>query len=287
MGDENHIRTLGDYSKPSHEGYKNTIELPVRNNVVPLRSYTIRLEQNECSFHGLCQSNLKGLVSNFMESQDARLSKFEANFKQQQSEMTKKIDTVLKAIKDRMAGALLGDTTSTLVVRSYYVSDLSSCASSELTFLAGSELKLASYRGHENNARGAGAAGYEGAQNIVRNANPNQARQIKYYNFNGMGYIPQNCTQPKQPHNSEYFKDKMLLMQAQENMVTLDEEQLLFIAGRQDNVVDEDVDEKPVQDLTLNVDNVFQADDCDAFDSDVDEAPTVQTICLILSDLEF
>ncbi|GKG45021.1 hypothetical protein Tco_0495099, partial [Tanacetum coccineum] len=27
----------------------------------------------------------------------------------------------------------------------------------------------------------------------------------------------------------------------------------------------------PVQDLALNVDNVFQADDCDAFDSDVDE----------------
>ncbi|GJX05310.1 hypothetical protein Tco_0191226 [Tanacetum coccineum] len=39
-----------------------------------------------------------------------------------------------------------------------------------------------------------------------------------------------------------------------------------------------DVDEQPVQDLTLNVDNVFQADDCDAFDSDVDEAPTAQTM---------
>nr|GFB71878.1 hypothetical protein [Tanacetum cinerariifolium] len=37
----------------------------------------------------------------------------------------------------------------------------------------------------------------------------------------------------------------------------------------QDNVVDEDVDEKPVQDLALNVDNMFQADDGDAFDSDV------------------
>ncbi|GJY77730.1 hypothetical protein Tco_0483531 [Tanacetum coccineum] len=33
MGDENPIRTLGDYSKPSHEGYKNTIELPAGNNV--------------------------------------------------------------------------------------------------------------------------------------------------------------------------------------------------------------------------------------------------------------
>ncbi|GKE28004.1 hypothetical protein Tco_1443388 [Tanacetum coccineum] len=65
---------------------------------------------------------------------------------------------------------------------------------------------------------------------------------------------------------------------ATENRVSLDEEQLLFIAGGQDNVVDEDVDEQPVQDLALNVDNVFQADDCDAFESDVDEAPTTQTM---------
>ncbi|GJT80608.1 hypothetical protein Tco_1054950 [Tanacetum coccineum] len=53
MGDENPIRTLGDYSKPSHEGYRNTIELHVGNNVVPLRSDTIRLVQNGCSFHRL------------------------------------------------------------------------------------------------------------------------------------------------------------------------------------------------------------------------------------------
>ncbi|GJV84326.1 hypothetical protein Tco_1524224 [Tanacetum coccineum] len=72
-------------------------------------------------------------------------------------------------------------------------------------------------RGQGNNARGAGAASYGGAQNRVGNANP----------------------------------------------------------GGQDNVVDDDVDEQPVQDLALNVDNVFQDDDCDAFDSDVDEAPTV------------
>nr|GEZ96721.1 retrovirus-related Pol polyprotein from transposon TNT 1-94 [Tanacetum cinerariifolium] len=70
----------------------------------------------------------------------------------------------------------------------------------------------------------------------------------------------------------------MLLMRAQENKVALDEEQLLFIVGRQDNDVDEDVDEKPVQDLALNVDNMFQDNDCDAFDYDVDEAPTTQTM---------
>nr|GEU82831.1 retrotransposon protein, putative, unclassified [Tanacetum cinerariifolium] len=57
--------------------------------------------------------------------------------------------------------------------------------------------------------KGTGVAGYGGAQNIVENTNPGQARQIKCYNYN---------------------------------------------------------------------DNVFQADECDAFDSDVDEAPIVQTM---------
>nr|GFA32539.1 hypothetical protein [Tanacetum cinerariifolium] len=33
---------------------------------------------------------------------------------------------------------------------------------------------------------------------------------------------------------------------------------------KQDNAIDDDVDEQPVQDLALNVDNVFQVDDCDA-----------------------
>ncbi|GJR04321.1 zinc finger, CCHC-type containing protein [Tanacetum coccineum] len=33
MGDENPIRTLGDYSKPSQEGYRNAIELPIGNSV--------------------------------------------------------------------------------------------------------------------------------------------------------------------------------------------------------------------------------------------------------------
>ncbi|GJU65156.1 retrovirus-related pol polyprotein from transposon TNT 1-94 [Tanacetum coccineum] len=58
-----------------------------------------------------------------------------------------------------------------------------------------------------------------------------------------------NCTQPKRPQNSDYFKDKMLLMQAQENGAVLDEEELLFLA-----------------------------DECDAFDSDVDDEPTDQSI---------
>ncbi|GKA65388.1 hypothetical protein Tco_0765095 [Tanacetum coccineum] len=58
--------------------------------------------------------------------------------------------------------------------------------------------------------------------------------------------------------------DKMMLMQAQENGAVLDEDELLFLAGEQGNTFDADVDNQPVQDLVLNEDNIFQADECDA-----------------------
>ncbi|GKF86847.1 hypothetical protein Tco_0254674, partial [Tanacetum coccineum] len=41
--------------------------------------------------------------------------------------------------------------------------------------------------------------------------------------------------------NSDYFMDKMPLMQAQENGAVLDEEELLFLAGEQTNTFDADV----------------------------------------------
>ncbi|GJZ53932.1 zinc finger, CCHC-type containing protein [Tanacetum coccineum] len=72
IGDENPIRTLGDYSKPSLKGYRNTIEeLPVGNNVVPLRSDTIRLVQNGCSFHGLRSEDPNQHLKDFLKLMDS------------------------------------------------------------------------------------------------------------------------------------------------------------------------------------------------------------------------
>nr|GFA08644.1 zinc finger, CCHC-type [Tanacetum cinerariifolium] len=71
MGDENPIRTLEDYSKPSHEGYRNTIELLVRNNVVPLRSDTIWLVQNGCSFHELWSEDPNKHLKDFLKLVDS------------------------------------------------------------------------------------------------------------------------------------------------------------------------------------------------------------------------
>ncbi|GJS36971.1 MAK10-like protein [Tanacetum coccineum] len=71
MGDTNHIRTLGDYSKPSHEGYRNTIEFPIGNNVVPLQSDTIQLVQNGCSFHGLWSEDPNQHLKDFLKLVDS------------------------------------------------------------------------------------------------------------------------------------------------------------------------------------------------------------------------
>ncbi|GJS42365.1 hypothetical protein Tco_0567408 [Tanacetum coccineum] len=64
----------------------------------------------------------------------------------------------------------------------------------------------------------------------------------------------------------------MLIIKAHKNGVALDEEQLLFIAGGQDNAVDDDVDEQPVQDLALNVDNTMFMANLSSTDPVYDEA---------------
>nr|GEW53957.1 MAK10-like protein [Tanacetum cinerariifolium] len=71
IGDENRIHALGDYSKPSHEGYRNTIELLIGNNVVPLRSDTIQLVQNGCSFYGLRSEDPNQRLKDFLKLVDS------------------------------------------------------------------------------------------------------------------------------------------------------------------------------------------------------------------------
>nr|GEW88094.1 MAK10-like protein [Tanacetum cinerariifolium] len=71
MGDENPIRALGDYSKPSHEGYKNTIELLEGNNGMPLRSEAIRLVLNGCLFHRLWSEDPNQHFKDFLKLVDS------------------------------------------------------------------------------------------------------------------------------------------------------------------------------------------------------------------------
>ncbi|GKF32786.1 retrovirus-related pol polyprotein from transposon TNT 1-94, partial [Tanacetum coccineum] len=160
-----------------------------------------------------------------------------------------------------------------------------------------------------NNARGNVIARNARGQNRCGNVNPGQAKPIKCYNCNGLGHIAQELLDEEQllflvgehvtnfdddvddPPEKDlalnvdqcgsYFKDKMLLMQAQENGAVLDEEQLLFLVGEQVTNFDDDVDDPPEKDLALNVDHIFEANQCNAFDSDVDEAPNIQTMFMV------
>ncbi|GKB98345.1 zinc finger, CCHC-type containing protein [Tanacetum coccineum] len=50
---------------------RNTIELPVGNNVEPLRSDTIRLVQNGCSFHGLRSEEPNQHLKDFLKLVDS------------------------------------------------------------------------------------------------------------------------------------------------------------------------------------------------------------------------
>ncbi|GKC54924.1 MAK10-like protein, partial [Tanacetum coccineum] len=79
--------------------------------------------------HPCVLTKREGLVSNSMSLQDARLSKFKADFKQQQSEMTNKIETFLKAIHDRMMGALPSDMVKNPILNVNPISLVSSARS--------------------------------------------------------------------------------------------------------------------------------------------------------------
>ncbi|GJY90817.1 zinc finger, CCHC-type containing protein [Tanacetum coccineum] len=74
MGDANPFRTLGDYSKPSHEGYRNTIELPsedpnqhLKNFLKLVDSLDLDGENRERTRLRLFQFSLRDQASNWLE----------------------------------------------------------------------------------------------------------------------------------------------------------------------------------------------------------------------------
>nr|GEY77218.1 MAK10-like protein [Tanacetum cinerariifolium] len=70
MGDANPIHTLEDYFRPSHNDYRNAIELLEGKNVVPLRADTIGLVQNGCSFHGITSEDPNQHLKDFLKRVD-------------------------------------------------------------------------------------------------------------------------------------------------------------------------------------------------------------------------
>ncbi|GKF20171.1 hypothetical protein Tco_0068809, partial [Tanacetum coccineum] len=72
---------------------------------------------------------------------------------------------------------------------------------------------------------------YKGNATCSRgNTTSGQARVVKYYNCQGEGHMPRQCTHPKRLRNAARYKEKAMLAEAQKAGQILDEEQLAFLA---------------------------------------------------------
>ncbi|GJS67986.1 hypothetical protein Tco_0682551 [Tanacetum coccineum] len=95
-------------------------------------------------------------------------------------------------------------------------------------------------------------------------SNTGKQRTVICYNCKGEGHISKKCTKPKRKRDESWFKDKVLLVQAQSVGQALNEEEIAFLAdpGLLDTQSTQTV-------ITHNA--AYQADDLDAYDSDCDE----------------
>nr|GEW06813.1 reverse transcriptase domain-containing protein [Tanacetum cinerariifolium] len=82
------------------------------------------------------------------------------------------------------------------------------------------------YAGNAQNHQALGAR----VINTVGNVGANQPRVVRCYNCNGEGHIAKKCTSKKRVKDFEWFKDKMILAQAQEAGVVLNDEQQDMLA---------------------------------------------------------
>nr|GFB60011.1 hypothetical protein [Tanacetum cinerariifolium] len=89
-------------------------------------------------------------------------------------------------------------------------------------------------------------------------------RVITCYNYKGEGHMSKQCTKPRRKRDAEWFKDKVLLVQAQANGHVLQEEELEFLA-------DPGTQESSSNQIVVTNNAAYQADDLDAYDSDCDE----------------
>ncbi|GJS51715.1 integrase, catalytic region, zinc finger, CCHC-type containing protein [Tanacetum coccineum] len=93
-----------------------------------------------------------------------------------------------------------------------------------------------------------------------------RGKKVICYNCRGEGHVARQCKEPKRAKDSQYFKDKMLLMEAKEKGATLDAEAEAFLA-------DVECTAPYDQPLAMTTTNIFEVNHEDAYDSDVDESP--------------
>ncbi|GKD34424.1 integrase, catalytic region, zinc finger, CCHC-type containing protein [Tanacetum coccineum] len=99
-----------------------------------------------------------------------------------------------------------------------------------------------------------------------------QERVVECYNCQGEGYMARQCTQPKRPKNTAWYKEKAMLVEAQEAGQILDEEQLAFLA-------DPGISADQAQRIIPH-NATFQTKDLDTYDSDCDDLSTAQAVLM-------
>nr|GEW05768.1 hypothetical protein [Tanacetum cinerariifolium] len=99
--------------------------------------------------------------------------------------------------------------------------------------------------------------------------NYGKQRIVIYYNCKGEGHMSKQCTKPNRKRDDSWFKDKVLLVQAQENGQILHEEELAFLA-------DLGIAEAQATQAVITHNAAYQADDLDAYDFDCDEINTAK-----------
>ncbi|GJR00512.1 hypothetical protein Tco_0523496 [Tanacetum coccineum] len=100
-------------------------------------------------------------------------------------------------------------------------------------------------------------------------SNSGKQRTVICYNYKGEGHMSKQCTKPKRKKYDSWFKDKVLLVQAQANSQILHEEELAFLA-------DPGIVEGQATQTVITHNAAYQADDLDAYDSDCDELNTAK-----------
>ncbi|GJV29864.1 retrovirus-related pol polyprotein from transposon TNT 1-94 [Tanacetum coccineum] len=100
-----------------------------------------------------------------------------------------------------------------------------------------------------------------------------QTRVMKCYNCQGEGHMARQCTQPKRPRNTTWFKEKLMLDEAQKAGQILDEEQLAFLADLR-------IEEAPVAQQTIPQNSAFQTEDLDAYDLDCDDLSSAKAVLM-------
>ncbi|GJY09989.1 retrovirus-related pol polyprotein from transposon TNT 1-94 [Tanacetum coccineum] len=120
------------------------------------------------------------------------------------------------------------------------------------------------------------AAGISGTRanisGICRN-NSGQQRVVKCFNCQGEGHIARQYPKPKRKRDATWFRDKVLLVEAQGSGKVLNEEELEFLA-------DPRVAEGPVTQTVITHNTAYQAHDLDAYDSDCDDFFTTKAVLM-------